>query len=667
MNPTIKAKEKIDRLKAKIQHHDYQYYALSQPEISDKEYDELLIELKALEEEFPGLVTLDSPTQRVSGKAVEGFKTVGHKVKMLSLENAYSFEELEDWVKRVEKNLGSKASQYVAELKIDGVSASLIYKEGIFSLGATRGDGSVGEDVTQNIKTIPTIPLKLLGNKIPELLEVRGEIYMRRGDFEALNKEREKSEEVLFANPRNAASGSLKLLDPVLVSKRKLTFFVHSSGMLQGLKVQTQWDFLELAKSLGFYVNTHRKLCSGLEDLMNFCNEWEAKKETLDYEIDGIVVKVNSFSQQEMLGATMKSPRWAIAYKYPAKQATTYVKNIIVNVGRTGVLTPVAELAPVECAGVTISHATLHNFDEIKRLDVRIGDRVIIERAGQVIPKIIKVVETVRTGKEKVFKIPKECPECSSSITKEKEGEVAYRCVNPSCPAQLERSLVHFASRLAMDIEGMGESAVGQLVKNKMARDLADIYFLKRGDFLKLDLFKDKKADNLISAIEKSKKQPLSRFIYALGIRHVGEKAAYTLGRRFGSLDKLSKATKEEFDSIYEIGDVMSESIVDFFKKRKIKELIAKFKKAGLSIREPKSSRESIFTGKTFVFTGALSNFSRIQAEEAVRELGGSSLSDVSKNTSFVVIGSEPGSKFQKAKKLGVKIINEKEFMEMIK
>lgn len=666
-------KSHIEKLRDEIRHHEYCYYVLNQPEISDKEYDELVKKLKGLEEKHPELITPDSPTQRVGGEPLEGFKQVKHKVKMLSLDNTYSFEELKDWDERVHKGLhrGEKV-EYVAELKIDGVSISLTYEKGILKIGATRGDGETGEDITLDLKTIRAIPLKLLPSTIdhgPLTLEVRGEVYMAKKDFEKLNKERAKVGEVFFANPRNSAAGSLKLLDPKLVAERKLSCFIHSFAILEGGEaMKNQWEFLQTAKKLGLRTNPNNKLCKDLDEIIEFCKIWQGKRDLLDYEIDGIVIKVNSFAQQKSLGFTMKSPRWACAYKFPAKQATTKLKDIRVQVGRTGVITPVAELEPVECGGVTIKHATLHNFDEIERLGVKIGDRVVLERAGEVIPKIVKVVETVRTGKEKAFKIPTKCPVCGSEITKEKEEEVAYRCINPSCPAQIERGLVHFASRSAMDIEGMGEATVEQLVRNKMVKDFADIYFLTKDDLLKLQFFADKKAENLLEAIKKSKHHPLSRLLYALGIRHAGEKAAFVLAQKFGALDKIMSSKKEDFDAIHEVGSVMAESVEDFFKQEGTKKLISKLKKAGVNMSEPrKKAGVQPFSGKTFVFTGELVEFARQEAERLVRELGGNASSSVSENTDFVVAGDNPGSKYDKAKKLGVKIIDEKKFRKMVK
>lgn len=658
--------KRIEELRNLIRHHDRRYYALSEPEISDKEYDGFLKELKELEKAHPELITPDSPTQRLTNVLQDGFKTVAHKVKMLSLDNTYSYDEIRDWQVRVHKGIGTQKVEYVAEPKIDGVSIALTYKNGVLELGATRGDGERGEDVTLNIKTIAAIPLKLLTDNPPELLEVRGEIYMPKDEFERLNKARLKEGSGLFANPRNAASGSLKLLDTKLVKERKLSCFIHSFGASSRMSLDTHYEFLNLAKKWGLRVNPDFKLCRTLDEVIDFCRAFEPKKGKLDYEVDGVAIKVNSFKQRAALGETLKSPRWAIAYKYPARQATTKLEDIIVQVGRTGVITPVAMLSPVECAGVVIKHATLHNFDEIERLGIKIGDRVIIERAGEVIPKVVKVVTSVRSGKEKPFKIPKNCPVCQSAIVKEKADDVAYRCVNPSCPAQIEKSLLHFASRDAMDIEGMGEAVVAQLVRDKKVRDFSDIYALKKGDLLTLDLFKDKKADNLIAAIEKSKKQPLHRLIYGLGIRHAGEKAAYMLAQKFETMDNLERAKKEEIDAIYEFGSEIADSVAEFFHRPENKKLIANLKRAGLNMSEPQKRTLDILSGKVFVFTGELSAFSRAQAERIARDLGGNAASSVSSKTDFVVAGESAGSKLDKAKKLGVKIIGEKEFMKLI-
>ncbi|MDD5731266.1 MAG: NAD-dependent DNA ligase LigA, partial [Candidatus Omnitrophica bacterium] len=575
---SLEIKKKIEDLRSKIRRHDYAYYALSMPSISDKEYDLLIDELKSLEEKYPVYKSDDSPTVRLTGGVLSGFAAVKHREKMLSLDNTYSFEELKNWEERVRKGLGaSEKIEYVVELKIDGVSANITYEKGKLTKGATRGDGQTGEDVTQNIKTIRSIPLVLMGKDIPELIEVRGEVYLDKNEFIAINEEREKNGDALFANPRNAASGSLKILDTSVVSGRRLDFFAHSLGSYKGINIASHWEYFGKLKGWGVRVNPDSKLCLSIEEVLDYCNLWQEKREKLTYDIDGIVIKVNSLVQQKRLGTTLKSPRWAVAYKYPARQATTEVIRININVGRTGVITPTAELKAVECAGVVIKHATLHNFDEIKRLNIREGDRVLIERAGEVIPKVVKVVES--RGK-RPFLIPKTCPVCSGKVVKEKEEDVAYRCINPSCPAQLERGLLHFASRQAMDIEGMGESVVAQLVHLKLVKDFADIYRLKKEDLLKLDLFKEKKADNLLSGIQKSKAMPLSRLIYALGIRHVGEKAAYVLAGNFKTMKAFKDAGKEELESIYEIGPVIAESIADYFSQSQTKELIAELSAA---------------------------------------------------------------------------------------
>ncbi|MFA5096492.1 MAG: NAD-dependent DNA ligase LigA [Candidatus Omnitrophota bacterium] len=660
------ARKEIERLKNQVRRHNDLYYVQAHPEISDNEYDALLRALRELEEKYPEYKTADSPTQRVGADISGGFKTVRHIRKMLSLDNTYSFAELGEWDERVRKGLSGAQAEYVAELKIDGVSANLTYRSGSLVLGTTRGDGESGEDVTRNLKTIRAIPHTLRANDIPELIEIRGEVYMRHEDFTALNREREDNGEAAFANPRNAAAGSLKLLDANLVAGRRLDFFAHSLGELKGPGVADHWHFLQKLKDWGLPVSLESKLCPGFKEVIDYCNFWQEKRGGIPYDIDGVVIKVNSLNHQAKLGFTRKSPRWAVAYKFPAHQAATTVRKINFQVGRTGVITPVAELDPVACAGVTIKHATLHNFDEIKRLGVKEGDRVIIERAGEVIPK---VVEVVRSAGGKALAIPKSCPVCSGKVVKEKEEDVAYRCINPSCPAQLERGILHFSSRGAMDIEGMGEAVVRQLVELKVLRNFSDIYHkINKDVLLKLELFKDKKAQNLLAAIEKSKEQPLSRLIFALGIRHVGEKAAYVLARRFRIMDDLLKAKKEDLVAIYEVGPVLSVSVTDFFKQPQTRKLIDELRGAGLNFSQPASETASgPLAGKTLVFTGELKGFSRLQAEESARRSGANVSSSVSKNTDFVVAGGAAGSKLSKARKLGVKILTEEQFKEMIK
>ena len=663
-----KIKREIEKLREEIRHHDHMYYVLSQPEVSDKEYDQLMRSLKALEDEYPQYKTLDSPTQRVSGGILEGFSTARHKQKMFSLDNAYSLEELEEWDERVRKTLPDEKIEYVAELKIDGVSANLTYEKGRLSVGATRGDGKRGEEITANLKTIRAIPLVFLGKENPRLIEIRGEVYMRRDDFITLNKERKMAGETLFANPRNATSGSLKLLDTGLVAKRHLRFFAHSFGECEGLNLSSHRQFIEYLKNWAVCVNPHSELCQDLEEVQRYCLLWQEKRNRLPYEVDGVVIKINSIAQQKVLGFTLKSPRWAVAYKFPAAQVTTTVLGVMMQVGRTGVITPVAQLEPVECAGVTIRHATLHNFDEIKRLAIMIGDRVVIERAGDVIPKVVSVVRSVRKGKKKQIRTPKICPVCGGRVVKGREEEVACRCINPSCRAQLERGLFHFASRTALDIEGMGESVIKQLVKKQLVSNFADIYKLKKEDLLKLELFKDKKAENLLQAIEVSKQRTLDRLIYGLGIEHVGEKAAYVLSAYFKSLDNLMAAEREELQNIDEVGKVIAESIVDFASQAQTRRLIEDLRKAGLNFKHSEQRiLSSKLSGKTVVFTGELKEFSRSLAEQLVRRLGGNSSSSVSKLTDFVVVGQNPGLKAAKARNLGVKIIDEEQFLRLIK
>lgn len=667
-NGKEKARRQIEDLSRQIEEHNDRYYVQDEPAISDKEYDDLLKSLVDLETRYPDLIRPNSPSQRVGAKVAAAAKTVTHRLKMYSLDNTYSLDELKEWEKRVHRGLKTEKIEYVAELKIDGVSSALTYENGEFVLGATRGDGTTGEDVTPNVRTIRSVPLRLKSakaGKLPSRLEVRGEIYMTRDDLVAINKEKIKNAEVPFANPRNATSGSLKLLDSRITAHRNLKCFIHSFGLLEGGDaLKTQWEFLTKAKQYGFCVNAHSRLCRSFKEVVDFCQEYQDKRASVPYDVDGVVIKVNSLAQQSALGHTHKSPRWAVAFKFPAYQATTRVNNIVFNVGRTGVLTPLAELEPVECGGVTISRSTLHNFDEIKRLNIRVGDKVLVERAGDVIPKIVRVVEFTKKSPEVV--VPKKCPDCGGTIVRE-EDQVAYRCINPSCPKQLERGLIHFAGRGAMDIEGLGESAVSQLLVKGMIKDLADIYSFKKEDLLKLELFKDKKVANLLAAIEGSKKQPLSRLLFGLGIMNIGEKAAYVLAQEFGTLDKLAAATKEDFENIHEVGPVIAQSLEKFFSQTGTKKLIAKLRQAGVNMTEPKTaSRGGRLAGKKFVFTGELEKMSRDEAGELVKKLGGEIVSSVSKNTDYVVAGANPGSKYTKAQNLGVTILDEKQFKELI-
>lgn len=662
--------KRIQELREQIKHHDYLYYVLNQPEISDYEYDKLYKELKELEEKYPEFVTPDSPTQRVSGEVIKEFKPVKHTFPMLSLDNTYSEKEIFDWVERISKYVPIEDIKFIVEPKLDGLSCTIHYVNGRLQTAATRGDGEVGEDVTLNVKTIKSVPLFLepkVSIKIPEFFEVRGEVIMLKKDFEKLNKELQQKGQQTFANPRNAASGSLRQKDPKITAQRHLRFYVHSAGKIEGIKIETDEEFFEICKKFNLPVIQHYKVCKTINEIVDYCMKWQQERDNLDYDIDGVVIKVNQHKYREKIGSTLKAPRWAIAYKFPARQVTTQLKNVVIQVGRTGIITPVAELEPVECGGVVISRATLHNFDEIKRLGVKIGDTVVVERAGEVIPKIVKVVESKRTGKEKEIEIPKKCPVCGSNVVKE-EGEVAYRCPNSSCPAQVINSIVHFAKREAMDIEGLGESISELLVERKLVKKLSDIYFLTKQQLLTLPLFKEKKATNLLNAIEKSKQKPLSRLLYALGIRHVGEKAAEVLAERFGSLDKLMKASEFELQQIPEVGPVMAKSIKEFFSNKFTQEIISDLKKVGVNMIQPKVEKKGpqVFAGMTVVFTGELESMTRSQAEELVKKYGGSTSSSVSKLTSLVVVGKNPGSKYDKAKQLGIKIINEEEFLKML-
>jgi DNA ligase (NAD+) len=664
----LKIQRETEILRDEIRRADYRYYVLDAPEISDHEYDRLLKRLAEIEKQHPRLITADSPTQRVSGQAAPTFKPVRHTVPMLSLDNTYSDDELAGWFNRVQKALDKTDVELAVELKIDGVSANLIYENGTLVRGATRGDGTTGEDVTPNLKSVRAIPLRLLSAHPPGFLEVRGEVYIDKLDFLTLNRAMTDKGEPPFANPRNAAAGSLRQKNVLITAARPLKFFVHSCGKVEGERFSTHWEFLEHCRILGLKPAEHSLLCKSIDEVIAFQKDIETRRDSLPYEVDGIVVKVNSLAQQDAMGFTMKSPRWAIAYKFTARQATTRINGIRVQVGRTGAITPVADLDPVEVGGVTISRATLHNFDEIKRLDARIGDTVLVERAGDVIPKVVKVIESKRAGHEKTFHPPQRCPACGGPITREKEEEVAYRCLNPSCPAQLEQGLIHFACRKAMDIEGLGESAVRQLVQRNMVTSFADIYELKKDNLLQLELFREKKADNLLTAIDKSKHQPLSRLLFALGIHHAGEKAAWVLAQHFGTIDRLAHASEEDLTAIGEIGPVMAQSIRNYFRQPSVTSLIDRLKRAGVNMSEPeRETAPRPLAGKIFVITGELGAFSRSEAEERIRERGGNPSSAVSRKTDYVVAGDNPGSKFDKAKKLGVAIIHEAEFLEMVK
>ena len=655
------AKKEIERLRKEINTHNYRYYVENNPVISDYEFDQLLKKLEELEKQFPDLITPDSPTQRVGEEAVEGFKSAEHKVPMLSLDNTYNFDELREFDERVKKNVGNV--EYIVEPKIDGAGIALLYENGILVRGATRGDGVIGDDVTLNLKTIHSIPLKLQGN-ILNNVEVRGEVYMSVTGFKQLNKEQEKKGETVFANPRNAAAGSLRQLDPRIVASRPLDIFVYFISY-SDKKFPTHDESIKALKQAGFRVNPLIKKVKDMNEVIKYCNDLEKKREALDYEIDGVVIKVNSIDKQNELGSTSKHPRWAISYKFEAKQATTQLRDIAVQVGRTGSLTPVAILEPVQVGGVIVSRATLHNFDELKRKDIRIGDNVLVERSGDVIPQVVKSITEKRTGKEKRKIIPKTCPVCGTTVVR-KEGEVAVRCPNKMCPARLKWRLQYYASRDAMDIDHLGESTIDKLMDEGLIDNIADLYSLKKEDILKLEGFKEKSAQNLLDSIEKSKKQDLPRLIYGLGIRHVGKYAAQILASKYNSLDELAKASSEELKEIDGLGDKTAEAIGTFFATEENREIIGRLKDIGVKTKETRK-KDLPLQGKKFVFTGGLSTLTRPEASDLIKQKGGIVASSISKDINYVIVGDKPGSKYEKAKKLGLNIIDEEEFITLVK
>lgn len=654
---------RIKDLRDEIKYHEKKYYVDNEPQISDYEFDQLVKELGRLEGRFPELVTPESPTRRVGEKPVEGFPTVRHKLPMLSMDNVYSVRELEEFEQRVRKLLPGQQIEYVAELKIDGLGISILYRGGKYVQAVTRGDGVQGDDVTANVKTIKSLPLV-----IPDAreVEVRGEIYLPFESFQKINREREAKEEALFANPRNAASGSIRLLDPKEVASRKLDVFLYSIH-IEGAELASQWENLQTIKKLGFKINPHSRLRRTLGEIVDFWGEWTEKRDSLDYDADGVVIKVNSTGQRQALGVTSKFPRWAISFKFPARQATTRLNGIVVQVGRTGALTPVAELEPVRLSGITISRATLHNEDEIKRKDIRIGDYVLIERSGDVIPKIVSPMKERRTGREKIFVMPTRCPVCHSEAFRP-EGEAIARCTNPSCPAKLRESLLHFAARRAMTIEGLGEALVDQFLEKKLVRSIPDIYALKYDDLVDLERMGPKSSENLLDEIQKSKSNDIARLIFALGIRHVGERLAQTLAAHFRGIDMLAAAGVEELTAVEDVGPVVAESIAFFFKQPENRDLLRKLKAAGLNFAAKKGEAkgDQPLAGKTFVLTGGLDRFSRDEAKDAIERRGGTVTDSVSKKTTYLVVGKEPGSKLAKAQKLGITILNEKEFSKLI-
>ena len=657
------AVQKIKNLRQKIQCHEKKYYVDNAPQISDYEFDLLVKELQKLEQEFPDLITPESPTQRVGEQALDGFASVEHTAPMLSLDNSYNEQELREFEGRIKKIIPSEKIEYVAELKIDGLGIAIIYRDGNFSQAITRGDGLRGDDVTANVKTIKSLPLAIDTNQD---VEARGEIYLPFSSFRKINQEREKEGEPIFANPRNAAVGSIRMLNPKDVAQRNLDMFLYSV-FLDGTESKSQWENLEILNKFHMKTNPTSRLCSSLEEVFDFYEEWCEKRESLDYDVDGIVIKVNSTEQQKLLGSTAKFPRWAISFKFPARQATTKIKNILIQVGRTGALTPVAILESVKLSGITINRSTLHNEDEIKRKDIRIGDTVLIERSGDVIPKVVSVIKEKRTGKESPFIFPKACPVCRVAVF-HPEGEAISRCPNPSCPARLRESLLHYASRRAMNIEGFGNAIVGQLIEKNLVKNIPDIYNLVPEDLINLERMGPKSAQNLLDEIEKSKNREVARLIFALGIRFVGERTAQTLSTHFKSVDALSHAVYEELLPVPDVGSKVAESVVFFFDQPENVELIRRLKEAGLIFFELEGSGEGGKTleGQTFVLTGKLSFFTREEATEIIQRLGGQVVSSVSSKTSYLIVGEAPGSKFQRAKILGVPTLDESKFQKLI-
>lgn len=657
------AAKKIKKLREEIQYHEKKYYVDNDPQISDYEFDLLVKKLERLEAQFPELITPESPTQRVGEQPLDGFASIEHRTPMLSLDNCYSVEELREFEERIKRLLPDQKIEYVTELKIDGLGISATYRQGKYFQAVTRGDGFRGDDVTLNVKTIRSLPLEI---DDPREIEVRGEIYLPFTSFQRINKEREERGETLFANPRNAAAGSLRLLDPKEVATRHLDLFLYYI-FIDGKELENQWDNLKMLKRLGFRTNPFTRLSSSLEQVISFWEEWNEKRDSLDYDADGAVIKVNSTRQRAALGSTAKFPRWAISFKFPARQATTKIKDIIIQVGRTGALTPVAILEPVKLSGTTISRSTLHNEDEIKRKDIRVGDYALIERSGDVIPKVVAVMKERRTGKERKFSFPRRCPVCHSA-TFRPEAEAISRCTNPSCPAKLRESLLHFSSRRAMNMEGLGDSLVDQLLEKKLVKNIPDLFALKHEDLMNLERMGSKSSQNLLDEIEDSKQRDLDRLIFALGIRYVGERTAQTLSQHFQSLDRLSQASYEELIQVEDVGPKVAESLVFFFKQPENIELLNKLKEAGLNFtsKEEKEGEKSL-SGLIFVLTGKFSSLTREEAAEMIEKQGGKVSSSVSSKTDYVVVGEAPGSKLARAQSLGVATIDEKELLKLVR
>ncbi|CUH96351.1 DNA ligase [Propionispora sp. 2/2-37] len=664
------AKAEIRELRTQINYHNHRYYVLDNPDIEDKEYDLLMRRLITLETAYPELITGDSPTQRVGGAPAEGFLRVAHLTPMRSLGNAFSEEELMAFHQRVINGLAQTADiEYVVELKIDGLAIDLVYENGRLIRGATRGDGYEGEDVTGNIRTIRSVPLALEHESlaIPPLLEVRGEVYMPRKAFDRLNRERSAAGEPPFANPRNAAAGSLRQLDPQMTSKRALDVFIYGIGIHEGVDIQTHTQMLQYLQKLGFKINPLYRVFKRIEDVVGYCTEWAQKRGDLAYDIDGMVVKVNDLAGQERLGFTAKDPRWAIAYKFPAEQAVTVVEDIFTGVGRTGVLTPTAILRPVKVAGSTVSRATLHNQDFINEKDIRIGDTVIIHKAGEVIPEVIGVIVEKRMGKEQPFVMPAACPECGWPVVRQ-QGEAAHKCTNAHCPALFREGLIHFVSRDAMNIEGLGPSILTALIDAKLVTSAADLYTLTAGQIINLERMGDKSAQNLLAAIEASKQAGLARLLYALGIRFVGVKAAGIIARHFGCMQAVREASFASLTELNEIGEKTAESIVAFFAVPENLEFIERLEAVGVVMTEekPQQTASQLLQGKTFVLTGILPTMTRTEATAVIERLGGKVTGSVSKKTDYVLAGSEAGSKLDKARNLGIEILTEEQFRQLV-
>ena len=662
-------KIKIERLRENIRQHDILYYVDDNPTISDREYDLLMRELLDLEIKFPEFIVPDSPTQRVGGKVAEKFTAVAHKTPMLSLGNTNSVDELRDFHERVVKGLGSSASkdiEYFVELKFDGLAVALTYENGVFVQGATRGNGKEGEDITANLRTIKSIPLKIPVHRDKiNFLEVRGEVFMPRESFCELNKIKESIGETPFANPRNAAAGSLRLLDPSTTASRKLDIFVYGIGSMEPTVFKTHSETQTKLKNLGFKLNKNHYICGNFEEVLPYIKKWKSEKEKLKYDVDGLVIKVNSLDFQRKLGATSKFPRWAVAYKYEAEKAKTIVENIICQVGRTGAVTPVAILKPILISGSTVSRATLHNEDEIKRKDIRVGDTVVIEKAGEIIPKVIEVIKSTNTKRGAPFKMPAQCSECNGFLSRLEE-EAVLRCINYDCPARIKERLLHFASRNAMDIDHFGPAIIEQLVDKGWVKNFSDLYTLETQIVAQLERMAEKSAQNLIESIEKSKSAGLARLLYALGIRHVGQRVAATLARHFHSMPNLQDATKEELEFVMEIGETVAESLKDFFKQQSNQKEIIRLRELGVGMAIKGKTVGEKLSGKQFVLTGSLEFFTRHKAKEKIAALGGRVTSSVSKKTDYVVVGADPGSKAEKAKKIGIEIISENKLKKIL-